>query len=168
MYYWGSAINYTPAPGIDPFLGGKRGVSGSIGLRPSAWLDVEQIVLHDRLSTIPNEAAVASANVFTTGILRSQATLQVTKGLALRGVADFNKLFTNPALFAEPPYRGFTYDVLVRFSPSPGTALFLGFTERYENVLLDPRQRTFGVLPTASATPVGQRIFAKLSYLVRL
>ena len=167
MYYWGSAINYTPAPGLAPFLGAKRGVSGSISLRPSARLDVEQIVLHDRLDTIPNGAA-ASASVFTTGILRSQATLQVSKGLALRGVADFNKLFTNPALFAEPPYRGFTYDFLVRFSPSPGTALFVGFTERYENVLLDPRQRAFGVLPTVSATPVGQRIFAKLSYLVRL
>jgi hypothetical protein len=168
MYYWGSAINYTPAAGIAPFLGAKRGVSGSIGLRPSARLDIEQIVLHDQLDSIPTEAAMASGNVFTTSIVRSQATLQVTRGLVFRGVADFNKLFTNEGLFAEPPYRGFTYDVLVRFSPNPGTAFFLGFTERYENLLLDPRQRTFGVLPTVSATPVGQRIFAKVSYLFRL
>ena len=168
MYYWGSAINYTPAAGVAPFLGAKRGAYGSIALRPSARLDLEQIVLHERLDTAPGSLRAAGARVFDTSIFRSQATLQVTKGLVLRGVADFNDLSADRSLFAAAGQSGLTYDVLVRFSPSPGTAFFLGFNKRYENLLVDPRARTLGMLPTVAATPVGQRIFAKVSYLFRL
>ena len=163
MYYWGSAINYTPAAGVVPFLGVKRGAYGSVALRPSARLDLQQIVLHEQFDTAHHDA-----RVFETTIYRSQATLQVTRAMLVRGMADFNELSTNRSLFADTDGRDLTYDVIVRFSPNPGTAFFVGFNKRYENLHIDPRARTLGMLPTMSATPVGERIFAKVSYLFRL
>jgi hypothetical protein len=61
-----------------------------------------------------------------------------------------------------------TADVLVTFLLNPGTALYLGFTDRYENLFIantDPRTLARTGMPDTST---GRQFFVKLSYLWRL
>jgi hypothetical protein len=168
LYQWGTAINYTPPAALSPFLGARGGAYGSISLRPSARLGLEQFVLHEQLDTLPDGRSSGGDMIFNSTILRSQANLQVTRSLTFRGVADFNQLASDQTLFAQRGWSGLTYDVLVRFVPNPGTALYIGFNKRYQNVLLDPRPAASEIIAALPGTPVGQRIFVKVSYLFRL
>ena len=63
-------------------------------------------------------------------------------------------------------------DVLATFTVNPWTALHAGYTERFENVLLqsgvvvpEPRSTDAIRLPTTS---VDRQYFIKLSYLLRM
>jgi Domain of unknown function (DUF5916)/AMIN domain len=168
LYQRGTAINYSPPPALSPFLGAKQGAYGSITLRPSARLDIEQVVLHEQLDTLPDGRSPGGDLIFHTTILRSQANLQVTRSLTFRGAVDFNQLTSDQTLFAEKGRNGLTYDMLVRFVPSPGTAVYVGFNKRYQNVTLDPRPAASEIVAALPGTPIGQRIFVKVSYLFRL
>jgi hypothetical protein len=163
LYQWGTAINYTPPAGVAPFVGLRRGVYASISVRASARIDLEQIVLREQLDT-----PAGADTVFRTGILRSQANLRLTKALSVRGVVDFSELASDQSLFAEPGRSGLAYDVLVRFLPHPGTAFFVGFNKRFEDLAADPRSPADPFLRTIPGMPVGRRLFAKVSYLFRL
>ena len=79
LYQRGTAINYSPPAALSPFLGARQGAYGSIMLRPSARLDMEQVVLHERLDTLPDGRSPGGDLIFHTTILRSQANLQVTR-----------------------------------------------------------------------------------------
>jgi Domain of unknown function (DUF5916)/AMIN domain len=168
LYQRGTAINYSPPAALSPFLGARQGAYGSITLRPSARLDLEQVVLHEQLDTLPDGRSPGGDLIFHTTILRSQANLQVTRSLTFRGVVDFNQLASDPTLFAEKGRNGLTYDMLARFLPSPGTAVYVGFNKRYQNVMLDPRPAASEILAALPGTPIGQRIFVKVSFLFRL
>ena len=163
LYQWGTAINYTPPAEVAPFVGVRRGTYASITLRASARIDLEQIVLQEQLLTMSG-----AATVFKTRILRSQANLQLTKSLAFRGVVDFSELASGQSLFAEAGRSGLSYDVLVRILPNPGTAFFVGFNKRFAELAGDPRSSTDRFLPAIPGTPLGHRLFAKVSYLFRM
>ena len=165
QYSRGTAINYTPAAGVAPFLGSRQNVYASVTLRPSARLGLEQLFLSERLDTLPGAASATLQRVFSTNMLRSKANLQITRSLAIRGVVDYNGLDSNVALFSESGYSRLTGDVLVRYALNPGTAVFAGVNHRYENLILDSRSTVeHGGLPRF---PVGQQIFVKVSYLFR-
>jgi len=165
QYSRGTAINYTPAAGVAPFLGSRQNVYASVTLRPSARLGLEQLFLSERLDTLPGAASATLQRVFSTNMLRSKANLQITRSLAIRGVVDYNGLDSNVALFSESGYSRLTGDVLVRYALNPGTAVFAGVNHRYENLILDSRSTIeHGGLPRF---PVGQQIFVKVSYLFR-
>jgi hypothetical protein len=166
MYSWGSAINYTPAAGVAPFLGLKRAAYGSITLRPSARLDLEQVLIHEQLDTT-QDASSSNTPVFNTSLFRSKANLQLTRSLALRGIVDYSELDSDPSLFSESDANRLMYDVLVSYVLHPGTAVHVGFNKRYESLINDPRSQT-GITPTGlTSSPVGHQIFVKINYLLR-
>ena len=68
LYQWGTAINYTPPAELSPFLGARRGAYGSIMLRPSARLNIDQIVLHEQLDTLPDDRSSGGNMIFHTSI----------------------------------------------------------------------------------------------------
>ena len=166
-YSWATAINYTPADSLAPFLGAKQDAMVSVMFRPSARLDVQGIVLHDGMETIPRAPSAPKQRVYWTNLLRTRANLQITRSLSLRGIADYDRLDLEPTLFSGSRYSRLTGDVLVSYLLHPGTAVYVGFNNRYENLILVPSaegaiQR--GGLPRF---PVGQQIFVKMSYLFR-
>jgi hypothetical protein len=59
-------------------------------------------------------------------------------------------------------------DVLLTYMVNPGTALHMGFTDRYENLALDPMQPRYLYRIDRPETSVGRQIFIKLSYLFRV
>ena len=72
-------------------------------------------------------------------------------------------------LQTSPRIKALTGDILFTYLLNPGTALYVGYTDRYENLGVDPtlpfalRLQRIGQ-PT---TPTGRQFFVKLSYLLR-
>ena len=67
-----------------------------------------------------------------------------------------HNVFTNPALIAELPSRRLRADVLITYLAQPGTALYIGYTDRYENDVIG-----------SPWTPTASQLFVKVSYLFR-
>jgi hypothetical protein len=161
-YSWGTGIDYSPPAGVLPFLGASQGAYASLTLRPTSRLRLEEMYLHERLQTLPGVSIMAGQPIFTTHIVRSKANLQMTRALAVRGILDYNELASNPLRFSDPSARRVTGDVLLTYLLHPGTALYLGFNDSYEDA--DPEPRRGIRLPTV---PAGRQVFAKVSYLLR-
>jgi hypothetical protein len=73
----------------------------------------------------------------------------------------------NPALADLERQKRVTGDVLLTYLIHPGTAFYVGYTDRLENMALIP-----GAPPTAGrigfpSTTTGRQFFAKVSYLFR-
>jgi Domain of unknown function (DUF5916)/AMIN domain len=167
LYSSGAAINYTPPAGVAPFLGANQGVYASVTLRPSAWLDVEQMVLHQQLETRPGARSPAKETVFNTNIFRWKANLQMSRSLALRGIVDYNRLDSDAMLFSEPDFSGLMYDLLVKYLLHPGTAVYVGFNKQYAGAGIDQGATLPFRWTSLPGRPVGQQIFVKMSYLLR-
>jgi hypothetical protein len=80
---------------------------------------------------------------------------------------DYYFLAPNSALFASDRYKQLTGDFLLTYLLHPGTAVYLGYNNRYENLTLDPdtpaELRRYG----SPSYMTGRQIFVKLSYLFR-
>lgn len=166
-YSRGAAINYTPAAGVAPFLGSKQDAYASVTIRPSARVAVQALALHEAFQTIPDVDSSRSQRVFTTNLLRAKLKLQVTRSLSLRGIVDYDALDSDPSLFSDSRYSRLMGDVLVTFLLHPGTALYAGFNNRYENLILEPGANAAIEHTGLPRFPVGQQLFLKMSYLFR-
>src|SRR5205823_2950947 len=76
------------------------------------------------------------AHVFTNHIMRSQVNYQFTPALSLRTIVDYNAVLTNPKAVSFDQSKAFTGDALLAYIPHPGTAIYLGYTNRRENLAL--------------------------------
>ena len=166
-YSRGTAVNYTPAAGVAPFLGSKQDAYASVTIRPSARVAVQAMALREGFQTIPDVVSTRSQPVFSTNLLRAKVNLQLTRSLAFRGIVDSSELTSEPTLFADSSYRRLTGDALVTLLVHPGTAVHVGFNNRYEDLILEPGPRHAIEHAGRPRFPVGQQIFAKLSYLFR-
>jgi hypothetical protein len=112
---------------------------------------------------------VLRADRFFELIVRWRANYQFTRALSLRAIVDYNSVLANPQLIAQEKTKQLTGDILLTYLLNPGTALYIGYTDRYENLALDPtlppslRLQRIGE-PTTST---GRQFFIKLSYLFR-
>jgi hypothetical protein len=78
---------------------------------------------------------------------------------------DASRVSPNIDLVALDRTRHAGVDLLLTWLLHPGTALYIGYTDGFDNVRLDP---DFGVLPTSSALQsTGRQVFIKASRLLR-
>jgi hypothetical protein len=80
---------------------------------------------------------------------------------------DYSAGLPNTDLVNLKRTKRLTGDVLVTYLLNPGTALYLGYTYRFENLALDqtvPPSLRCTVSPTMG---VGRQFFVKISYLFR-
>lgn len=108
------------------------------------------------------------ATVFNNHILRSKLNYQFTRELFLRAILDYNAVLANPSLVSLERDKNFRADLLLTYLLNPGTALYLGYTDGYENIVLVPSlqpasQRGSGFPNTST----GRQFFVKVSYLLR-
>lgn len=99
--------------------------------------------------------------------MRSKLNYQFTRQFSLRAILDYEAVLPNPSLVALEREKRFTTDILATYLVNPGTALYVGYTDRYDNLVVDPtlppRLRRI-VSPTTST---GRQFFIKASYLFR-
>jgi len=106
----------------------------------------------------------AQASVFTNHLTRSRINYQFTRALSLRMIVDYNAVLENAALIDLQLQKRITGDALLTYLIHHGTALYVGYTDRLENLgLYNGEVRPIGFPSTTTA----RQFFAKVSYLFR-
>ncbi|HEY3103583.1 MAG TPA: DUF5916 domain-containing protein, partial [Pyrinomonadaceae bacterium] len=165
-YGSGSTVNYSPAVGLSPFEAESRGGNVSIILRPTARASFYQSYIYRRLATSNNSLAFAGTgtSIFNNHLLRSKINYQFTRKLSLRFILDYDAVLPNTSLITLENTKRLTPDILLTYLVNPGTALYVGYTDRYENLLLSPGSFARAGSPTR---PTDRQFFVKMSYLFR-
>jgi len=170
-YTQGTSINYSPAEGLAPFLGGSSEAEVGFTLHPKPRLTVGEsyyfVNLHTQAdhSPLPQLASGEHA-VYDNHLMRTKVNYQFSRALSVRAILDYDALLANSALLADEPFKRLTGDLLVTYQINPGTAVFCGYTSNYENINRDPLAPyalgRFG----APNTLTGRQFFVKISYLL--
>jgi hypothetical protein len=156
----GTRPNFYPATGL-PTLGSFVDASLSLTLRPASQLLIDETYLYSHLG----ERAGDRRTIFDNHIVRTKVNYQFTRALSLRAIVDYNAILSNPDLVALPRTKHLTGDILMTYLLSPGTALYVGYTNGFDNLALDP---VTGLRPTRNpSTSTGRQFFVKTSYLFR-
>jgi hypothetical protein len=159
----GTRPNYYPAEGLLPFIATFTDVGAGATIRPTSALAFDETFFYSTLSARANSPRQGS--IFTNPILRSRATYQFTREWSLRAIFDYNSLVPNPSLAGFGRSRHAGVDLLATWLLHPGTALYIGYTDGYDNLRIDP---VTGILPTGGRlASTGRQVFVKSSWLVR-
>ena len=156
----GTAVNYYPAAGLRPSIANSTGAQAGFTLRPNAHWKLDETYLYSELAT-------PSDGIFNNHIIRSKANYQFNKAASLRAILDYNAVLPNAALVNLDREKHVGADVLLTYMLNPGTALYVGYTDLFDNLRLDPM-----VSPVLKRTAfpdlnTGRQVFVKLSYLFR-
>ena len=163
----GVGVNYYPAPGLAPFLAHTRDMTFTATFRPTTRIRFDETYIFSGLATRPRRGSVertATHTMLETRLVRSRANVQFTSRWSLRAIVDYNVVASDTSLVRQDGSKDLTLDLLVRWLLHPGTAVYVGYTDRYENEkLLD----TFPPIlqRTSSPTfPSARQLFVKVSY----
>jgi len=175
-YNQGTNVNFFPPAPLLPFLANQENGSLGFALRPTPRFRFEQTYLYSRLGTrkgsLP-QGSSTSAGIFNNHILRSKLNYQFTRELSLRAIFDYNALLANTNLLSVDPTtqtKRFTADFLLTYLLHPGTAFYVGYTDRHDNldIFIDPTTRIRSLSRIGSpTTSTGRQFFVKVSYLFR-
>ena len=159
-YSRGIRINYDVVTNLLAFRGNGDELQANFTLRPFSRVKLDEIYYLTRLYTFgPHPEAV-----FINHLARSRATYQFTKELSLRLILDYNGVLQNPALISLDRQKRITGDILLTYLLHPGTAFYIGYTDRLENLALFPGQVNRIGFPS---TTTGRQFFTKISYQFR-
>ena len=163
----GTAVNHKPAAGLEPFLGNVVEGELDFTFRPIPRLRLDHTFLYERLTTRPGPAPAPARWVYTDRILREKVNYQFSRALSLRAIVDYSTVRRDSTLSRLDPERRWSVDLLLTYLLNPGTALYVGYRDGYENLAILP-----GAPPTLSriddpTTSVGRQLFLKMSYLLQ-
>lgn len=159
----GTRPNFFPAPGVVPFLGDFRDTSVFVTLRPMSNLLIDETYIFSHLAA--SGSSGHDGRVFDNHILRTRVNYQFSRELSARAILDYNGIWANQSLVALGRDRRFTADVLLTYLLNPGTAVYVGYTDGYQNVALDEE---VGLRTTRRpTTSTGRQLFIKTSYRLR-
>ncbi len=111
-------------------------------------------------------SAPSGMSIFNNHIARTKLNYQFSRRLSFRAIIDYNAVLANRSLVSTDPVKRLTGDFLMTYLLNPGTALYLGYTDIYENL----RIRGEPAAPFRGGTPsfsTGRQLFVKISYLLR-
>jgi hypothetical protein len=167
-YSQGPEINYYPAQGL-PFLADGLELEAGFTLRPTPRMRIEGTYIYNVLSTGSDRpAGVAEGeSIFRLHLFRTKANYQFTRELSLRAIVDYNVLNPNSALVDLERDKRLTGDLLVTYLLNPGTAVYVGYTGAYANLVIDPRLPASRQRTDSPRTLTGRQFFVKVSYLLR-
>ena len=92
---------------------------------------------------------------------------QLTRELSFRAILDYNGVLPNASLVTLDRTKRLGYDLLMTYLLHPGTALYAGYTDIYQNLLLDPAKPPYLQLSRTPDMNTGRQFFVKLTYLFR-
>jgi hypothetical protein len=164
----GHEINFFPSEGVLPFLADATEADVSVTLKPTERLRLDQRYLFTRLAARDGLIRVTPGAVIVTNhIWRSRASYQFTRSLSLRAIADYSAVLPDPGLIDLEREKRFTADMLLTYLVNPWTALYVGYTDGYGNIEIDPVLRDH-LRPAESVFhSTGRQVFVKMSYLLR-
>jgi hypothetical protein len=161
----GRGVNYYPGEALQPlaaaFPADFADTSVTTTLKPGTRLRLDEIYFYNRLT------ALDGRTIFNSHTARTRANYQFTRALSLRAIVDYNGVLPDEDLVALERAKRVTYDLLFAYLLKPGTAVYVGYTDTYENLALEQPSNELRriVSPTTST---GRQLFVKASYLFRL
>jgi hypothetical protein len=159
----GAKPNFFPARGLAPTLANFHDASLSLTFRPTSRLLIDETYLYSHLGARPESGQTGT--IFDNHIVRTKVNYQFSRALSLRAIVDYNGVLPDPARVALDRSKHLTGDLLLTYLLTPGTALYIGYTDGYDNLALDP---VTGLRTTRSpTTSTGRQFFVKSSYLFR-
>ena len=165
----GTAVNHKPPKGLAPYLADAQ--DGSVGLtfRPMRALRLDHTFLYERLRTRPGASLAADSpkRILANRILREKLNYQFTRALSFRAILDYSTVDRDSTLSRVEPEHRWGMDLLFTYLVHPGTALYVGYSDRYENFRLLPGSPPALERSGSPGLSVGRQVFVKLSYLWR-
>src|SRR5438093_506596 len=167
----GTAVNHKPPKGTAPYLGDAA--KGELGLtfRPAPRLRLDHTFLYERLTTRPDAsppgAPLSPTRVFTDRILREKLNYQFTRALSLRAIVDYAMVNRDSTLSRVDRQHRWGVDLLLTYLVNPGTALYVGYQDGYENLAILPGSPPALYRTDDPTTSVGRQVFLKFSYLLQ-
>lgn len=164
----GQEINFFPSAGLQPFLANAAEADLSLTVKPTERLVLDGRYLFTRLSARNALGSLPSgASIVDNHIWRTRGAYQFTRNLSLRVIVDYSEVLPEVSAIDLDEEKRFTADVLASYLLNPWTAIYVGYTDGYGNVEIDPVFRD-RLRPTESAFhSTGRQVFVKLSYLLR-
>jgi hypothetical protein len=164
----GQEINFFPSAGLQPFLANGAEADVSLTLKPTERLVVDGRYLFTRLSArdglvqFPRGTTIVDNHIW-----RARGAYQFTRNLSLRVILDYSSVLPEASLIDLDEEKRFTADFLASYLLNPWTAVYVGYTDGYGNLEIDPAFPN-QLRPTESAFhSTGRQVFVKLSYLLR-
>jgi hypothetical protein len=105
--------------------------------------------------------------IFTNHLLRSKINYQFTRDYSFRAILDYNSLLPNNSLVASTYSKQADATLLFTYLPHPGTALYLGYADTFENVDYEAVAAPAYTLTKLPGTSTDRQIFVKFSYFLR-
>jgi len=158
-YTRGTAINYYPAAGLRPSLADFSQSSFGMTLRPTERLRIDETYLYNHLSQ--------ALPFYSNHVWRSKLNYQFTREFSLRAIVDYNALLPNEDFVSSTRDKRLNYDFLFTWLLHPGTALYAGYTDIYENYRYDPSRPPYLQRDGAPTFSTGRQAFVKMSYAFR-
>jgi hypothetical protein len=164
----GNAVNYYPASGLAPFLGDSQDANVVLTIRPTPRLRLDETYIYSHLRAHSGwDFTGATPGIYTNHIARSKVNYQFTRQLSLRAIVDYNGVLPNESLVSLTRTKRMGYDVLLTYLLHPGTALYAGYTDIYQNLRFDPAKPPYLQLSRFPDFNTGRQAFVKLSYVFR-
>lgn len=169
-YSQGMQPNYYPAAGVLPFLGDSSNASASLTLRPQPHLRLDNIYYYTRLATGPDSTpspSLSSGDIFTNHLIRSKVNYQFNRDYSFRAIFDYNSLLPNSDLVSSSYSKQADTTLLFTYMPHPGTALYLGYADTFQNIDYEAEANPQYTTTTLPGTSTDRQVFVKFSYLLR-
>ena len=161
LYTEGRQVNYYAAAGMAPFLSNGRNGSVTLTFRPTPRLRLDETYLYSELRTR------SGTTIFNNHIARSKLNYQFNREMSFRAIVDYNGVLPNESLVSLQRSKRMGYDLLFTYLLHPGTALYVGYTDIYENLYFDPLLPPHLQPARGLDLNTGRQFFVKLSYLFR-
>jgi hypothetical protein len=167
-YDWGSSINYTPPLNRRPFVADSSGGSFEVSIRPNTQFSFRQSYIYSHLrARSVNTLSANTESIYYNHIFRSKLNYQFNRRLSLRAIIDYNALLPNQTFIESERAKQLTADILLTYMLNPGTAIYVGFTDGYENLLIIPGQTATLERTASPFNSAGRRFFIKVNNLIR-
>jgi len=157
-------------------------VNFALTLRPSSRFRFDETLIYYRLGTRDGwntPPFSPGQSVFNNYLNRLKLNYQFTKELSLRLILDYNATLANTSLLdlqtnlgsfdggPIAPTKQFTTDLLFTYLLHPGTAVYVGYNNGYNDLLLHSGTPPFVTALGAPNNSNSRLFFVKLSYLLR-
>jgi hypothetical protein len=168
-YATGTAVNYSPAARLSPFLGDATSASFALTWRPTERVRMDHLHIYTGLRSRATPVGAASADrIFGNHLARWKVNYQFTRAISARAIFDYYALLPNVTWIDGERSMIFTGDVLLTYLVHPGTALHVGYTNRLENLAIEPTVPGRLRVTASPTTATARQFFVKVSYLFRL
>lgn len=166
----GTQPNYYPPDALTPFLAAGTNASASVILHPQPHLRLEEIYYYTRLATLNDSTApnpVPGGVIFTNHLMRSKINYQFTRDYSFNAILDYSSLLPNSTLVTSAYSKQADATLLFTYLPHPGTALYAGYANTFQNVDYSEASAPNFSLTNLPGTSTDRQIFVKFSYLLR-